>query len=94
VVATDPSPAKPSGACSPAGDKVPVESLILEGQPVPFTRCPKCAARFRPFMRGQVQRRPWRIVLAWWPPIRIVERPYCALICAVCKRIVGYEAPL
>jgi hypothetical protein len=67
---------------------VPIECDLLKDAAVPLRNCPKCAAPFEPFLRGQVQRSPigWR----WgWPPW--YHRPYCALICWACKEIVGWE---
>ena len=67
---------------------MPLEVLLLEGKPVPFGACPACGARpFKPFMRGQVQRRRTRY---WFGGER---RDYCALICSSCKEIVGHESP-
>lgn len=62
-----------------------------------------------PFMRGQVQRRNWTIVwdhhyrdvvllryftlrFNWWIP-RVAKRPYCAVICYLCKEIIAWEDP-
>ena len=64
---------------------MPIECALLEGQPVTLERCPKCGAQpFRPFLRGQVQRWPYKYL--FWVP-----QPFCALICWTCKEIVGYE---
>ena len=64
---------------------MPIECELLAYQPSPFPACPYCQVEpFRPFMRGEVQGR-WR---------KLFGRPYCAVICAHCKEIVGYEKPL
>jgi len=64
---------------------MPAEYLILKDAPSPIASCPKCGEKpFRPFMRGQVQRWPFRWL--FWG-----RRAYCALICWKCKDIVGYE---
>jgi hypothetical protein len=61
---------------------MPVEYALLENQPVTLKCCPRCGdAPFYPFMRGLVQN--------WWR--KLFRRPYCCLICAECKEIVGYE---
>ncbi len=67
--------------------RMPIEFTILEDATVPLQECSRCGCRpFRPFLRGQVQRaRRW---FGLGP-----RRPYCALICSVCKSIVGYEYP-
>jgi hypothetical protein len=68
---------------------MPIEATWLEKAPVPLGKCPHCeSVPFRPFMRGQVQRSMWE----WWN-IWGKSRAYCALICADCKQIVGYEHP-
>jgi hypothetical protein len=65
---------------------VPVECAQLENAPVPLHVCPKCGASpFEPFMRGQVQRAKKTILRK--------SRHYCALICSICKDIVGHESP-
>ena len=58
-------------------------------KPYPVDNCPQCDMDFTPFMRGTVQR-PKRTLFSW-PPFR--NRPYCALICSLCKEVIGYEAP-
>lgn len=69
---------------------MPIETVLLENQWIPFAECPECDKPFRPFLRGQVQRGPIGQLLAW---IRGEQdwRGYCALICWECKEIVGYE---
>lgn len=63
---------------------MPIEYALLKDAPEPLEECPKChAAPFRAFMRGQVQS-AWR---------KLWRRPYCCVICASCKEIVGYEKP-
>lgn len=64
-----------------------VECARLDGKPTPFSTCPKCGKPFEPFLRGQIQRSPYKFI--FFGPIR----PYCALICRACKEIVGYESP-
>lgn len=64
---------------------MPAECDILEKMGQPLAKCPKCGAEpFEAFMRGQVQRWPWKFIFWGW-------RPYCAIICRKCKDIVGYE---
>lgn len=67
---------------------MPIESWLLENQPVPFEHCPACGEIFVPFLRGMIQRskRSW---LGLGP-----RQSYCALICSECKEIVGHESPL
>jgi hypothetical protein len=64
---------------------MPIEAALLRDKIVHLDTCPKCGAVFEPFLRGQVQRSPRRWIFFGKP------RPYCALICRVCKEIVGYE---
>ncbi len=66
---------------------MPWEYTALLSRPVPIDSCPVCQDKpFDPFMRGMVQRscRTW---------FTRVKRPYCALICAICHAMVGYEDP-
>ena len=66
---------------------MPIEYTLLQYQPCPIARCPKCGAKpFVPFIRGTIQRRKFQYF--FWKP-----RPYCALICSACKEIVDYENP-
>jgi hypothetical protein len=72
---------------------MPLEAIALQMQPSPFDICPRCGARpCTPFMRGQVQRSRLSLagVLAF-----LCVRPwdYCAVICADCKKLVGWERP-
>lgn len=69
---------------------MPIECAILDQLPQPLVVCPNCGARpFEAFLRGQVQRYPWTWRTLWLP---IGEpRPYCAVICWQCKKIVTYE---
>ena|SRR2546425_3437691 len=73
---------------------MPIEALALTMQAVPLIYCPVCVANpFTPFMRGQVQRSRW---FCWAGLLSLIlARPfdYCALICADCKEIVGWERP-
>lgn len=63
---------------------MPIEYVLLKDAPAPLRECPKCgSAPFEPFMRGQVQS-AWR---------KAFRRPYCSVICASCKEIVGHETP-
>lgn len=73
---------------------MPIEAIALTMQEPPFVKCPKCGAEpFTPFMRGEVQRSwfkswtGWKAVMFGWP------FDYCAVICADCKKIVGWERP-
>jgi hypothetical protein len=67
---------------------MPIEVIQLaNAHPMAFT-CPKCGAFAYPFMRGQVQRSPFKWWQLWGKP-----RPYCAVICSECKDIVGWESP-
>jgi hypothetical protein len=75
---------------------VPAEVRALHGAPVPIERCPRCEAEpFDPWLRGQVQREryPWwaRLLPRRWRAR--YARPYCSLICAECKQLVGHESP-
>lgn|GEM_PF-6965705 len=63
---------------------MPWEYEALRDALVPLARCPRCHTfPFVPFMRGQV-------ISVWRKWLR---RPYCCLICELCKEIVGYEKP-
>lgn len=63
---------------------MPIEYTLLRNAPEPRVQCPKCGAQpFRAFLRGQVQSM-WRDWLGL---------PYCCVICANCKKVVGYERP-
>jgi len=62
---------------------MPIETVLLRQAPLPLQFCPKCRRRFEPFMRGEVQ--------SFWR--RLFGRPYCCVICRMCKEIVGYEKP-
>lgn len=68
---------------------MPIEVAMLRNAAVALTECPNChATPFDPFLRGQIQR-PRRAWLFGKPRLC-----YCALICSMCKEIVGYEDPL
>lgn len=78
---------------------MPVEVVLLKHRPELLGVCPRCGAQpFQSFLRGHVQRTALQAPLAWlwwWvtePPWSTF--PYCAVICATCKEIVGHEAPL
>jgi len=66
---------------------MPAEFSLLMNQPEPLEECPRCKSKFfKSFLRGMVHRRRKRYFLwgAW---------DYCAVICASCKEIVGWESP-
>lgn len=65
---------------------MPAEYMLLKDLPSPIDNCPKCGAKFEPFLRGTVQRMRGRKWFFFGPYIG-----YCALICRACKEIVGYE---
>jgi len=66
---------------------MPIECSQLKDAPEKFASCPKChATPFVSFLRGSVQR-PKR-----WCHIG-KKQDYCAVICSVCKEIVGHESP-
>lgn len=65
---------------------MPIEVALLHGCPWAFERCPRCTARFSQCLRGQVQRSRRLCGVLW-------RRPYCAVICAGCRYIVGWESP-
>ena len=67
---------------------MPIEFAVLQHQPVPLEKCPRCGVEpFDPFLRGQVQR--WK-----WSLLTLSIRPYCTIICSSCKEIVGHEHPV
>jgi len=63
-----------------------LECTQLRGAPYFYEACPRCGEPFPEFMRGQVQRGKRFLWVLW-------RRPYCAVICHKCKRIVGWESP-
>lgn len=65
---------------------MPVEYGLLKYAPVPHTTCPACNVPFEPFLRGMIQRSRRKWGFLW-------RQPYCCVICAACKDIVGYEYP-
>jgi hypothetical protein len=65
---------------------MPTEVAILALYPYPVMICPQCQKPFLSFLRGQIQRSKRFMGFLW-------RRPYCAVICAECKRIVGWEQP-
>ena len=69
---------------------MPIEVALLRYAPVPVELCPKCGKLFNPFLRGQVQRKPYRRKFFIVPKI---PQDYCTLICSECKEIIGYESP-
>jgi len=67
---------------------MPIEYDQLKDAPLPLSRCPSCEeVPFATMFRGIVQRRKKK-----YPPFSAV-RPYCAVICAHCGEVVGYEMP-
>lgn len=67
---------------------MPIEVPVLQNQPPPIEKCPRCGVEpFEPFLRGQIQRGRWSL-------LKLEIRPYCSLICSACKEIIGYEHPL
>lgn len=72
---------------------MPPEVEKLRNMPVLLEVCPKCGTTpFEPFMRGQVQRSALWHPLSWlWATLHWNPWPYCAVICRVCKEIVGWE---
>ena len=62
------------------------EFAMLKHAPYVFEICPACGARFPEFLRGEVQRSKRFLGFLW-------KRPYCAVICHVCKDIIGWEQP-
>lgn len=64
---------------------MPIEAAALSEWPYPEVDCPKCGKRLIPFNRGQVQRRKKSLLGK--------TQPYCAIICAACKEILGWEDP-
>jgi hypothetical protein len=70
-----------------------VKPIPCEEPQRPLEYCPKCGAKpFSPFLRGQVQKSGWSLLVERWRAWR-KKRPlrYCALICWTCKEIVDYE---
>ena len=65
---------------------MPIEVELLQGCPYAFERCPRCSAPFSQCLRGQVQRSK-RFLWVLWP------QPYCAVICGMCRHVVGWESP-
>jgi hypothetical protein len=62
---------------------MPIECETLKAQPEKQD-CPHCDYKGGlDFLRGQVQS-AWR---------RLFGRPYCAVICPVCKEVVDWEGP-
>ncbi len=69
---------------------MPHECELLYSEPYHLNTCPLCCASFKPFLRGQIQRRKYSFLGLLTGKIR----PYCALICSNCKEIVGHEDPI
>jgi len=73
---------------------MPLEAIALLMQAVPLEQCPLCGASpFTPFMRGQVQRKRWTCREGLRSILCMRPFDYCALICADCKQVVGWERP-
>ena len=62
---------------------MPKEFELLSKRPPALQQCPRCRDFYPGFMRGQVQS-TWR---------RLLGLRYCAVICHICKEIVGWEKP-
>ena len=65
---------------------MPIEYKLFMNVPLSDIKCPRCKVSSNGFMRGQVQRSKRFLSFLW-------RRPYCAIICHVCKDIIGYESP-
>ena len=65
---------------------MPIEYELLKNRPYAKEVCPKCGAGCPEFMRGQVQRSKRFLHILW-------KRPYCAVICHKCKKVIGWESP-
>jgi hypothetical protein len=65
---------------------MPSECTLLKHYPYALEICPKCGASFPEFLRGQIQRSKRVLWILW-------KRPYCAVICHVCKEVIGWEQP-
>jgi hypothetical protein len=62
---------------------MPIEAEMLADRPPAKLICTHCGAPGPTFMRGQVQ--------SWWRCL--LRRPYCAVICNGCRKLVGWEKP-
>lgn len=60
------------------------EAWMLSLAPHPLNTCPNCGRVFWPFMRGQVHRRKRKWLIG-------PKRPYLAIICYECKKVLGWE---
>lgn len=65
---------------------MPIECKLFMNVPLSDIKCPRCGVSSNGFMRGQVQRSRRFLGFLW-------RRPYCAIICHVCKDIIGHESP-
>ena len=65
---------------------MPVEFTLLEREPHAIEKCPNCGTLAPEFMRGLVQRNKRFLGFLW-------RRPYCAVICHSCQKIIGWESP-
>jgi len=65
---------------------MPIEYELLRREPYAIEKCPKCGKLSPEFMLGQVQRSKRFLWILW-------HRPYCAVICHECKKIIGWESP-
>jgi hypothetical protein len=66
--------------------RMPIEYKLFMNVPLSDIKCPRCGVSSDGFMRGQVQRSKRFLGFLW-------RRPYCAIICHICKDIIGYESP-
>ena len=65
---------------------MPVETKLFMNIPLSDIKCPRCGVSSNGFMRGYVQRSRRFAYVLW-------SRPYCAIICHVCKDVIGWESP-
>lgn len=66
---------------------MPIEYSQLRHRPAALLgkACPKCGW-------VQTQDQPYRgLVQSWWR--KLLRLPYCAVMCAYCKDITGWEKP-
>ena len=56
--------------------------------------CPICGSDFAPFLRGLIHRSFWLSPIEWLMDVLRWGSPGRALVCSVCKDVVGYESPL
>lgn len=63
-----------------------VEYDLLKREPHAIEVCPRCGTPAPELLRGQVLRSKRFLWVLW-------RRPYCAVICHGCRRIIGWESP-